>query len=214
MKCINNYEQLEAADPETLKFHSTFKAIARMLIKYLPFSQIDEEKYAARLVGNSLIIYKIIKEWQENDTRTHRKNVLTKPLLIGLFTYAFDSDFREVFNFMFWRLLQLQNEFFIPPAHKDPSTWTNDEGKRSAQGAKVPHEVIVRRTSQSIVLTGALPPRLYWIESGVSTTPPTRTSRSGSGMGGHTRSSPPGRPRRSSGRRRSWGTFYKFQIPV
>jgi hypothetical protein len=166
MKCINNYEQLEAADPETLKFHSTFKAIARMLIKYLPFSQIDEEKYAARLVGNSLIIYKIIKEWQENDTRTHRKNVLTKPLLIGLFTYAFDSDFREVFNFMFWRLLQLQNEFFIPPAHKDPSTWTNDEGKRSAQGAKVPHEVIVRRTSQSIVLTGALPPRLYWIEVG------------------------------------------------
>lgn len=163
---INNPEQLENANPETLKFHSTFKAIARMLIRYLPFSKVDEEKYAGLLTGNALIFYEIIKEWQTHDTRTHRLGILTKPLLIGVFTYAFDSDFREVFNFMANRMFQRQDEFFFPPAQLDPSTWTNDEGKRTSRGAKVPPKAVIRRSPRSFVVDTILPPQLYWIAIG------------------------------------------------
>ena len=164
MKSINNKREMDEADPETIRFHFTFKAIARMMIKYLPFANIDEETYAPHLTGNALVLYQVIKEWQTLDARGHRKDILTKPLLVGLFTYFFDSDFREVFNYMIWRVIQRQDEFFFPPAHLDPSAWTNDKGERHVPGAKIPISAIVRKEPSMIVLGQVLPPGIYSFE--------------------------------------------------
>ena len=164
MDPFNSKEQMESASPDTLKFHSTFKAIARMMIKYLPFAKVDEERYAPALVGNAKVLYEIIKEWETHDSRTHRKDILTKPLLVGLFTYFFDSDFREVFNFMIWRVIQRQGELFFPPGHLDPSAWTDDSGQRNVKGAKVPPGAVLQLLPYMVVLNIILPPQLYSLE--------------------------------------------------
>jgi hypothetical protein len=114
MDSINTKEEMESVSPDTIKFHGTFKSIARMLIKYLPFGNANEEQYAPLLKGNARVFYEIIKEWQKFDKRQHRKDILSKPLLIGCSVYFFDSDFREVFDFMLWRIIQRQDELTFP----------------------------------------------------------------------------------------------------
>lgn len=164
MDPFNSREQMENASPDTVKFHSTFKAIARMMIKYLPFAKVDEDRYAPHLVGNAKVLYEIIKEWENHDPRTHRKDILTKPLMVGLFTYFFDSDFREVFNFMIWRVITRQDDFFFPPAHLDPSAWTDDQGIRNVKGARVRPEGIVEVRDYAVILKIVLPPQIYTLE--------------------------------------------------
>jgi len=166
IKSINNSSQIDDADPDTFRFHITFKAIARMLIKYLPFTNVDEERFAPHLTGNAKVLYQIINEWRGSDTREHRKGILTKPLLLGLFVYAFDSDFREVFNFMMHRVSQeaSRGTLFFPPAHLDPSTWTDNAGKRHSPGGTISPDAIVQVSSNMFVTTKNLPPRLYWVK--------------------------------------------------
>ena len=160
---INNYEELTTCSPETVKFHSTFKGIARMLIKYLPFSQIDERTYAKHLKGNPKVFYEIIKKWESLDGRQHRKDVLTKPLKVGLFTMANDSDFREVFNFMAYELIQRRNELYFPPHHTDPTCWTNDKTNlRHTPGVYLTRDRVLVENTHSLVLNVRLPLRLYW----------------------------------------------------
>lgn len=168
MSSINNPDQMNSATPETFRFHITFKAIARMMIKYLPFANVDEERFAPHLTGNAKVLYQIVKEWQGADTRTHRKDILTKPLLLGVFIYFFDSDFREVFNFMLCRTHQeaARGTLFFPPAHLDPTTWTNDAGERHAPGGNIVPEAVLQVTPTMFVVTKVLPPRLYWVKIG------------------------------------------------
>ena len=164
MDSINDADEMANASPDTFGFHITFKAIARMLIKYLPFGKTNEEQYAPHLRGNARVFYEIIKEWQKHDQRQHRKDILTKPLLIGCSVYFFDSDFREVFDFMLWRLIQRQDELTFPPHHLDPGTWTHgDEGDRTTPGLGISHEAVIRQTGDMIILNRILPPRQYWI---------------------------------------------------
>jgi hypothetical protein len=161
---INNKEEMESVSLDTIKFHGTFKSIARMLIKYLPFGNTNEEQYAPLLKGNARVFYEIIKEWQALDKRQHRKDILSKPLLIGTSVYFFNSDFREVLNFMMWRLIQRQGELVFPPHHLDPGTWcTGDGGDRVTPGCGVSHEAVIRHTGSMIILNQILPVRQYWI---------------------------------------------------
>jgi hypothetical protein len=163
MDSINTKEEMESVSPDTIKFHSTFKSIARMLIKYLPFGNTNEKQYAPQLKGNARVFYEIIKEWQKFDKRQHRKDILSKPLLIGVSVYFFDSDFREVFDFMLSQVLQRQDEFTFPPHHLDPGTWTCDDATRTTPGCGVSHEVVVRQTNNMIILNQILPVRQYWL---------------------------------------------------
>ena len=163
MESLNTEEEMKTADQDTVRFHTTFKSIARMLIKYLPFGNTNEEQYAPMLKGNARVFYEIIKEWQLLDNRQHRKDILTKPLLIGTSVYFFDSDFREVFDFILWRLLQRQGELTFPPHHLDPGTWTRDDDTRTTPGLGVSHDAIVRIEEGLIVVKQILPVRQYWI---------------------------------------------------
>jgi len=163
MEAINSKEEMENVTGTSYQFQITFKAIARMLIKYLPFGRTNEEQYAPHLKGNARVFYEIIKEWQQLDKRQHRKDILTKPLLIGCSVYFFDSDFREVFDFMLWRIIQRQDDLTFPPHHLDPGTWTNDEGERTTPGLGISRDVVVRQTGGMIILNQVLPVRQYWI---------------------------------------------------
>lgn len=160
---INNPNELENCSPETVKFHSTFKGIARMLIKYLPFSRIDEQTYAKHLIGNCKVFYEIIRKWESLDGRQHRKDILTKPLKVGLFTMANDSDFREVLNFMAHELIKRRNELYFPPHHLDPTCWTNDKTNlRHTPGVYLSRDRVLVENKHSLVLNVKLPGRLYW----------------------------------------------------
>ncbi len=166
MDSINDYDELATADPETVKFHSTFKAIPRMIIwamEKLPFWNVNEEEYAKHLTGNPRIIYEIIRDCLNADRRTHRKGLLTKPLLGGTFIYAFDSDFREFMNRAIFMAFQRQDEFVFPPHHLDPSCWTDDEGNRSTKGVEIPAALVVARDDRHVILMEQLPPRYYWL---------------------------------------------------
>lgn len=163
MDSLNNDEEMRTTDQKSVRFHTTFKSIARMLIKYLPFGDASEDQYAPQLKGNARVFYEIIKEWMHLDTRQHRKDILAKPLLIGTFIYFFDSDFREVLNFMAWRLLQRQDELIFPPHHLDPGTWTKDDDNRVTPGCGISKEAVVRIQENIVVLSQQLPVRNYWL---------------------------------------------------
>lgn len=163
MDAINSKEEMETRDGESFRFQITFKAIARMLIKYLPFGRVDENTYVPLLKGNARVFYEIFREWQTLDPRQHRKDILSKPLLIGITVYFFDSDFREVFNYMLSRVIQRQDELRFPPHHLDPGTWTRDDGERTTPGCGVHRIGIVRALPDMIVLKDLLPVRNYWI---------------------------------------------------
>ena len=54
IKSINSQKELESVDPENVKFHITY--IVRMLIKYLPFTNVDEERVLPHLTGPDQVI--------------------------------------------------------------------------------------------------------------------------------------------------------------
>jgi len=166
MDSINNYDELEKADPETVRFHSTFKGIPRMLIRMinnLPFWNVHEDEYAKRLIGNAKVLYECVKDCIDKDPRNHRVEMLKKLLYAGIFTYFGDSDFREFGNRLLFLILQRQDEFFIPPHHLDPSCWTDDAGDRSIKGVEVPVDQVIHKTDTYIVLKVQLPPQYYWL---------------------------------------------------
>lgn len=166
MKSINNQAELENADPETLQFHTTLKSIARMLITWLPFSKLDEEKYAKHLTGNWKVYYESIKEWQSCDLKEHRKNFLSKPLILGVLIGFFDIDMGEVFDFIAHRIIQRQGELYFPPHHLDPACWVNNKGVRNCPVLGLPQEEIVRMSEDLVVFRGVIPPRHYVLKLG------------------------------------------------
>ncbi len=166
MDSINDYDELNKADPETVRFHSTFKGIPKMLIRLinsLPFWNVHEDEYAKRLTGNARVLFECVKDCIDRDPRTHRGEMLKKPLYAGLFTYFDDSDFREFGNRLLFLILQRQDEFVFPPHHLDPGCWTDDAGNRSTKGVVIPVDVVVGRDDHLVVLKEQLPPRYYWL---------------------------------------------------
>jgi hypothetical protein len=161
---IDNYEDLANVSAENVRFHSTFKSIFRMLIKYLPFAHINEEEYAQKLSGNSRIFYEEIKRMESLDNRDHQKGIYAKPGIFLAFLTCFDSDFRERFDYFLFRLIQRAHEFRFHPAHLDPGTWCNNEGQRRIPGFLLTDEMITAFDGQILITREVLHPRQYWFK--------------------------------------------------
>lgn len=137
--------------------------LVKMAELYFPLIRVDEQKYARHLQGNAKIWYEEIKNWQKHDKRKHRIAMLLKPFLIAVFVMAYDSDFREVADYILARVFARRSEFYFPPHHLDPDTWTNDQtNTRNINGVYLPPEVVMGETKDVIYLNIRLPPKLYW----------------------------------------------------
>jgi hypothetical protein len=164
IEVINGYDELQTCTVETVKFNSTFKAIARMIIRYLPLVKVDEKKYAHGLSGNGKVMYEILCDYRKVQDSKRCFGMIWKPMMIALFTYFYDSHYREPMNYIIYKMFQRQRDFVFPPHHLDPDCWFRDSRKtRDVRGIFMPAEEVINFHEGAIIVRTPIQPRTYWI---------------------------------------------------
>lgn len=183
MEFINSEDGIKYSSGEVFRFNTTLMAGFRLALRF-----IKVPDYSAQLTGNARILWEIFEEYRKAEQKDaagdnlhpnaalaaqHRFDIISRIVPAMIFKYAFDSAYREVGNWLLWRLIQNAHRFRFPPHHLDPACWYRDfedpenhpdypGGKRNTPGLIIPPSNIVSADDKFIVTRETLPPQRYF----------------------------------------------------
>ena len=120
---LNTVEEFEQASPDTLAFHWLIKKPLRYIVRSISVPQ----HWLDRLDGNPRILYRIVCDtYLANERQGWRRDTLKPIFEFGLCLYAFDNNYREVFDSLLARFIQARASFQFDRHQINPDNWYQD----------------------------------------------------------------------------------------
>jgi hypothetical protein len=119
---INTPEDLQNCKSDSFNFHILKKAAVRMVIKHLH----PPQHWVDNLQGNAKIDYELFQEYlaheRQQDRRVNLEHII--PWIICLMAY--DENYREVGEFLRYRMFQRRHEYAFSHYEIFPNCWFQD----------------------------------------------------------------------------------------
>ncbi len=135
---INSVDDQMNSSPDSFRFHKTFKAIPRMLIRFVKTPQ----KWVDGLESNCAIIRDIYYEYLKVEKQEGRKTLLSAAIPFALCIAYYDPNYREVFEWFLYRIIQEQDKLKHYPQWCTPECWYQDGRGRGMLPDDVAKEVL------------------------------------------------------------------------
>lgn len=136
---LNTVEEFEGASKDTEAFHWLIKKPLRYIIR----SIVVPQRWLDRLDGNPRELYKIVQgTYFPNEKQGWRHDTLKPVFEYGLCLYAFDNNYREIFDSMLAKLIQARGVFKFDHHQINPDNWFQDGRGRIEVDKSTPFSVL------------------------------------------------------------------------
>lgn len=120
---LNTVEEFEQASRDTDAFHWLIKKPLRYIVR----SIVVPQQWLDRLDGNPRILYRIVCDtYFPSEKQGWRRETLKPIFEYGLCLYAFDNNYREVFDSMLSRVISARATFKFDRHQINPDNWYQD----------------------------------------------------------------------------------------
>ncbi|HQJ88737.1 MAG TPA: hypothetical protein PLY91_09380 [Methanoregulaceae archaeon] len=120
---LNTVAEWDEATPDTLAFHAWMKKPLRFVAKRIavPRTWLDQ------LTGNAKVLHEIVTETYLRNERQEWRRAILKPVIeFGLCLYAFDNNYREVFDALLAAVVRNRDRFVVDANEINPTNWYQD----------------------------------------------------------------------------------------